>query len=123
MKHHQLRRTVLASAALSLLGALSSPLVLAQSAGPAANYPSKPIRLVVPFTPGGSSDILARAVGQELTKAWGQSVVIDNVASTKQVSADSGMNVVRCSRSIVRPNAAFMAQLQRLHPAITCMGN
>ena len=51
------------------------------------------------------------------------SVVIDRVASAKQVSADSGMNVVRCSRSIVRPNAAFMAQLQRLHPAITCMGN
>ena len=44
------------------------------------------------------------------------SVVIDYVASAKQVSADSGMNVVRCSRSIVRPNAAFMAQLQRLHP-------
>ena len=51
------------------------------------------------------------------------SVVIDYVASAKQVSADSGMNVVRCSRSIVRPNAAFMAQLQRLHAAITCMGN
>lgn len=45
----------------------------------AANYPSKPIRLIVPFTPGGSTDILARAIGQELTKAWGQSVVIENV--------------------------------------------
>jgi tripartite-type tricarboxylate transporter receptor subunit TctC len=42
-------------------------------------YPTKPIRLVVPFTPGGSTDILARAIGQELTKAWGQSVIVDNV--------------------------------------------
>ena len=42
-------------------------------------YPSKPIRLIVPFTPGGSTDILARSIGQELTKAWGQSVIIDNV--------------------------------------------
>lgn len=48
------------------------------TAQPAA-YPSKPIRLVVPFTPGGSSDILARAIGQELSKAWGQSVIVDNV--------------------------------------------
>jgi len=44
-----------------------------------ATYPTKPIRLVVPFTPGGSTDILARAIGQELTKAWGQSVFVDNV--------------------------------------------
>ncbi|MDO9358087.1 MAG: tripartite tricarboxylate transporter substrate binding protein, partial [Polaromonas sp.] len=47
-------------------------------AQPAA-YPNKPIRLVVPFTPGGSSDILARSIGQKLTEAWGQPVVIDNV--------------------------------------------
>jgi tripartite-type tricarboxylate transporter receptor subunit TctC len=50
----------------------------AQSQG-VSSYPSKPIRLVVPFTPGGSTDILARAIGQKLTQAWGQPVVIDNV--------------------------------------------
>jgi tripartite-type tricarboxylate transporter receptor subunit TctC len=41
-------------------------------------YPSKPIRLVVPFPPGGSLDVVARAIGQKLTAAWGQPVVIDN---------------------------------------------
>lgn len=45
----------------------------------ADGYPSHPIRIVVPFTPGGSTDVLARAIGQELTRAWGQAVVIDNL--------------------------------------------
>jgi tripartite-type tricarboxylate transporter receptor subunit TctC len=44
----------------------------------AENYPSKPIKLIVPFPAGGTTDILARAVGAELSKAWGQQVIIDN---------------------------------------------
>jgi len=44
----------------------------------AETYPSRPLRIVVPFTPGGSSDVLARAVGAELTRSLGQAVVIDN---------------------------------------------
>ena len=45
----------------------------------AQGWPSKPIRLVVPFTPGGSSDILGRAIGQKLAESLGQPVIIDNV--------------------------------------------
>jgi tripartite-type tricarboxylate transporter receptor subunit TctC len=44
------------------------------------SYPTRPLKLIVPFTPGGSSDILARAVGKELTLALGQPVLIENVA-------------------------------------------
>jgi tripartite-type tricarboxylate transporter receptor subunit TctC len=66
-------------AALGWLGlGCLAPQALPAHAQP-TNYPSRPIRLVVPFTPGGSTDILARAIGQELTKAWGQSVVVENV--------------------------------------------
>ena len=48
--------------------------------GPASaqSYPTKTIRMIVPYPPGGTTDILARAVGQKLTEGVGQSVVIDN---------------------------------------------
>jgi tripartite-type tricarboxylate transporter receptor subunit TctC len=44
----------------------------------AERYPSKPIRIVVPFTPGGSNDLIGRVVAQKLNDAWGQPVIIDN---------------------------------------------
>ncbi len=49
----------------------------AQSAG-AANFPDKPVKLIVPFPAGGASDILARLVGKELSELWKQTVLIEN---------------------------------------------
>ncbi|MSP98872.1 MAG: hypothetical protein EXR29_16970 [Betaproteobacteria bacterium] len=42
------------------------------------SYPGRPVRLIVPYTAGGSADTLARVVGQKLTAAWGQQIVVDN---------------------------------------------
>ena len=67
-----LLRTASLAAATTILTASS---VSAQS--PASRYPEKPIRIIVPFAPGGSTDVLARVIGQKLTENWGQPVIVD----------------------------------------------
>lgn len=67
------RRLALAALALAAAG-LAGP-ALAQS-----GWPTKPVRIVVPFAPGGTTDILARALAPELSKAFGQSFVVENRA-------------------------------------------
>ncbi len=61
---------------LGLIIAGASP--LATLAQDVANFPSKPIRIIVNFPPGGTVDVIARSVAQKLTEKWGQPVVIDN---------------------------------------------
>lgn len=70
------RRAGLALMAAVAAGAMPMPAVgQAQAA-----YPNKPIHIVVPFPPGGSTDVLARRIGDKLASAWGQPVVVDNRA-------------------------------------------
>src|SRR5688572_17983058 len=57
---------------------MAAALAVAATASLAQDFPQKPIRFVVGFTPGGPSDILARALGQKLGERWSQPVVIEN---------------------------------------------
>ncbi len=59
-------------------GCLSLLLLLQLGLAQAQSYPAKPVRLVVPFAPGGSSSIVARAVAAEMEKGLGQAIIIDN---------------------------------------------
>lgn len=66
---NHLRRRLIAGAALA---AMASRVAWSQA------YPAKPIKLVVPYAPGGSADVLGRVVGRHLSELWSQQVVIDN---------------------------------------------
>lgn len=65
-------------AAWALLLVTSSGVCAAAQADAAAQYPNRPIRMIIPFPPGGGTDLTGRAIGQKLTEKWGQTVVVDN---------------------------------------------
>jgi tripartite-type tricarboxylate transporter receptor subunit TctC len=73
MSHPALRAAHLAAAIVSAVG-------LASAAADAQQYPARPIRLLVPYAPGGSSDAIGRIMAQKMGESMGQSLVIDNRA-------------------------------------------
>lgn len=71
--------TLLIRRRAALVGAVAAPFIARQSFAQ-GDYPSKQIRMVVPFAPGGTTDLLGRIVAQYLTEQWGQQVIVDNKA-------------------------------------------
>ena len=67
-------RSLRIAARLALFMACLSPL----ATGAQQNYPSQPLKIVVPFAPGGGSDFIGRFIADKLTKSLGQTVIVDN---------------------------------------------
>ena len=61
-----------------LLALVAAAFLAVPSLTPAQTFPTKPVRIIVPFPPGGGTDVVSRLLGQKLGEAWGQQVVIDN---------------------------------------------
>ena len=103
---------------LARFAALAAAMLVAASAG-AQSWPTKPVRFIVPFPPGGATDISARLLGQKLTAMWGQQVVIENrggagggvgAAEAARMTPD-GYNFFFPSGSVVTANQHIYAKL------------
>ena len=77
-RHPSPRRTWLAHGLRALAGAGALAMMPASAWAQAPAYPTKPVHIVVTFTPGGAPDILARVLADKLGQQWGQSVIVDN---------------------------------------------
>ena len=116
MSHMSPYKLVLFAAA-----ALIPAVPLARAADPA--YPTKPIRIIVGFPPAGAADIFARVVGQKMSDAWGQSVVVDNRPGAGSTigseivakSAPDGYTVMVVSASYAT-SAGLYKDLIKYHP-------
>jgi tripartite-type tricarboxylate transporter receptor subunit TctC len=106
------RTTFRAVAALILL-------LAAMAAGSAADYPSRPVTLMVAFTPGGASDVLARILGRKLEQILGQPFVIDNrpgaggnvAAEAVAHTAPDGYTLLAGNNAILATNAALYKKI------------
>ena len=92
---------------------------LAFAAAAQAQWPAKPVKFIVPFPPGGATDISARMIGQKLSEMWGQSVVIENrggagggVGATEAAhAAPDGYTLFFPSGSVVTANQHIYAKM------------
>jgi tripartite-type tricarboxylate transporter receptor subunit TctC len=107
------------------LAAAAALTVFAASAAAQQNYPNRPIRFIVPNAPGGATSIAARLIGDKLTVAWGQQVIIDNrpggnnivAGEALQRSAPDGQTIQLVTAAhvlnpIVHPNPQYDAFLK-----------
>lgn len=93
--------------ALLVAGTVTAIPTAVQAQDAASNYPSRSIRYIVGYTPGGTSDMLARAVGQKLAAAWGQQVIVDNrPGAGTNIGTELGARAVPDGYTLFMPTVA-----------------
>jgi len=112
----RIRRAALLAPAALMCGAM----LFASSASAQAAYPAKPIRIIVPFSPGGATDTLARMMGQKLTEAWGQPVLVENKPGAGgNIGADLVAKAPGDGYTLLLAAAGFMAVNPSVYPNMT----
>lgn len=102
---------------LQALTLAAATLALVSSAALADDYPSRTIKIIAPYPPGGTTDILARAIGNELSKAVGQTVIVDNRAGAAgMLGHDLAAKAAPDGYTLVLGNSAMLAVSVSLFP-------
>ena len=105
-----IERALLAVAICTLL-----PVAVAAPPG----YPNKPIRILVAYTPAGTTDILARALGQKMTESWGQPVIVDNrPGANGNIGTEIAARAVPDGYTIIMGTAATHSINNTLYPGL-----
>jgi tripartite-type tricarboxylate transporter receptor subunit TctC len=98
-----------------LLGALAAVAICADATAQA--YPSHPIKIVTPYNPGGTADIMARIVAQKLTEAWGQPVIVENRAGAGgMIGADAVAKAAPDGYTLLAAYVTEIAIVPSLYP-------
>lgn len=105
---------------IACVAALSLPtLAHAQGAAPAQPFPTKPVRVIVPFSAGSAIDVNARLIGAKLADKWGQQVVVDNrVGANSIIGMEAGARAAPDGYTIVMGNDAALAVNPALQPKL-----
>lgn len=85
----------------------------------AQSFPTKPVRIIVPFSPGGATDIVTRILAQKLTEAWRQTIVVDNRAGAGgNIGADLAAKAAPDGYTLFMPSGSVMTANQHIYKKI-----